>query len=393
MRLANTEKYRNKFRGSLIGGAVGDALGFPVEFLDWKRIQKQYGPNGIQEYMLNPKTGEAVISDDTQMTLYTANGLLLADTRELLTGEAEPAAEFLRSAYIDWCTAQYDSSPLHHGRVSWLNDIPVMHAWRAPGNTCLSSLETRNTGSVAHPSNNSKGCGGVMRVAPVGLFYPCQDEAARLQIDQLGAEAAAITHGHPLGYIPAAMLTHIINIGVYGSCSRGESLPDAVEDSLEAMRRLFPKEDAACTVMEALTKKAIALAEAGGDDEANIRALGQGWVADEALAIALYCCLRYPDDFSGAMIASVNHSGDSDSTGAIAGNILGAWLGYDAIEEKWLNHLEAKQLILETADDLCRGCQAEADPIWKCKYLCARYAKTEAQAQQRIAEMLADSGR
>jgi ADP-ribosylglycohydrolase len=109
-------------------------------------------------------------------------------------------------------------------------------------------------------------------------------------------------------------------------------------------------------------------------DEPNIRALGDGWVGDEALAIALYCCLRYPDDFSKAITTAVNHKGDSDSTGAIAGNILGAKLGYSAIDEKWLNDLELADVILEVADDLCHGCQMSEyspyrDPAWEAKYI------------------------
>lgn len=69
------------------------------------------------------------------------------------------------------------------------------------------------------------------------------------------------------------------------------------------------------------------------------------------LAIAIYCSLRYKDDFSSGIIAAVNHDGDSDSTGAITGNILGALVGYDAIEEKWKQNLELADIILEMADD------------------------------------------
>lgn len=367
------EQYRKQIQGSLIGGAVGDALGYQVEFMDWKHIQEQYGPGGIQEYRPSIQTGEAIISDDTQMTLYTANGLLLSDTQSRLHGIPANPINYIKLSYLDWYDAQYDSKCIRHGKYSWLNDIPEMHAWRAPGNTCLAALGSGGKGSVAQPCNSSKGCGGVMRVAPVGLYYPYRDEKFRCEVDWLGAEAAAITHGHPLGYLPAAMMTHIINIGLYGNCPRGQTLLDAVEDSLDAIRAIFPNEEAALDSMEAMTRKAIQLAAAGGDDEANIRALGQGWVGDEALVIALYACLRYPQDFSKAIIASVNHSGDSDSTGAITGNILGAWLGIDAIDEKWLTNLEAKAVILELADDLCCGCQMTEDgsfpdPSWAHKY-------------------------
>lgn len=120
--------------------------------------------------------------------------------------------------------------------------------------------------------------------------------------------------------------------------------------------------------------QAEALAENRNEDEENIRALGEGWVAEETLAISVYCALRYAEDFSGGLVASVNHSGDSDSTGAVTGNILGAWLGAGAIEEKWTYTLELRKLLLEMADDLCFGCPLDAahrdcDPRWVKKYV------------------------
>ena len=383
------EKYLDKIRGSLIGGAVGDALGSPVEFLSWNEIRRKYGPDGIRKYMTDFESGEALFSDDTQMTLYTANGLLLGETRGQLRGIMAPPESYIREAYLDWYRAQRDRYCTQRGEVCWLNDREEMHARRAPGNTCLFALEKGGIGSVEHPCNNSKGCGGVMRVAPVGLYYPYRSYDYRLKIDRLGAEAAAITHGHPLGYIPAAMMTHIINIGVYGGCANGETLLDAVLESMSAMRELFPEQKEALDRMEELTNRAIALSAKGGVDEENITALGEGWVAEEALSIALYCCLRYPNDFSKAVIAAVNHSGDSDSTGAITGNILGAWLGYGVIEEKWLFLLEMKSVILELADDLCYGCQMDEyssfyDPLWEGKYVYGRYAKTDERAMEII---------
>jgi ADP-ribosylglycohydrolase len=80
--------------------------------------------------------------------------------------------------------------------------------------------------------------------------------------------------------------------------------------------------------------------------------IGEGWVGEEALAIAVYCALKYQDDLRGALIAAVNHDGDSDSTGAITGNILGAYLGANAIPQAWLKKLELREVITELADDL-----------------------------------------
>ena len=193
-----------------------------------------------------------------------------------------------------------------------------------------------------------------MRVAPLALHYKPESAADQARLDMDGAEIAAITHGHPLGYLPAAILTHIISIGVYGGGKL--LLREAVDEAWTAVRNMFtdtvPARD--LNTMECLITKAKELAVTEGSDEEHIRAIGDGWSGDEALAIAIYCSLRYPDNFSKAVIAAVNHSGDSDSTGAVTGNILGSWLGYEAIEEKWKTNLEMKGLLLEMAE--CRSC-------------------------------------
>ena len=119
---------------------------------------------------------------------------------------------------------------------------------------------------------------------------------------------------------------------------------------------------------------AVELSENTAPDLENIHRLGEGWVAEETLGIALYCALKYADDFSAGVIAAVNHKGDSDSTGAVTGNILGALLGLDAIDQKWKKDLELYDVIVEMADDLCFGCRmsehsAYKDPDWERKYI------------------------
>ena len=126
--------------------------------------------------------------------------------------------------------------------------------------------------------------------------------------------------------------------------------------------------------LEDIINHAIQLSTNQLDDLDNIHALGEGWVAEETLAIAIYCSLKYQNDFSAGIIAAVNHKGDSDSTGAVTGNILGALLGYEAIEDKWKENLELHDVILEVADDLCHGCQmgeysSYDDPDWTRKYI------------------------
>ncbi len=388
-----TPRIIDAIRGSLIGGAAGDALGYAVEFVREDYIFKKYGEKGITEYELDPHTGKAIISDDTQMTLFTAVGLLHGQTRARLRGIAGPASSYVAMAYDDWLTTQTDSfENVRKARendsfgyvISWLLDEPALFARRAPGNTCLSALmAARQTGSIneadyiALKRNNSKGCGGVMRTAPCALFAPHLGWDIDL-VDMQSAQMAAVTHGHSLGYMPSAVLSHII-FRLIAPDTACMPLKTAVLDSIEALNRLFGGDENTDTLAE-LVGLAVSLSENGESDLDNIHALGEGWVGDEALAIAIYCALKYENDFSTGIIAAANHKGDSDSTAAICGNILGAKLGYSAIEEKWKRDLEMHDLILELADDLAQGClMSEYDPYhderWVQKYVKARACK------------------
>ena len=329
---------QDKFRGCLLGGAAGDALGYAVEFRREAEIFRRYGRPGIREYAL--EEGLARISDDTQMILYTAAGLLLESEEEL------PLRVF--HCYQDWLlTQQWPGGQPTQGRYTSLNRIPELNCPRAPGGTCLSAIRGGVPGSVERPVNNSKGCGGVMRVAPAGLYYA---EGSSREAARLGGELAALTHGHPLGYLPGAALASMVQTLTAADATVDQALEQAIAD-LESL--YAPGEELADMV--ALLRLAREKAEADIPDLDGIHALGEGWVGDEALAIAVFCALRHPDDFDAAIVAAVNHKGDSDSTGAIAGNLLGARLGLAGIPEKFLTRLELADTITEMADSLCRG--------------------------------------
>lgn len=364
-------------RGCLFGGAVGDALGYAVEFIEDYAIFERYGAEGITEYALDKVTGKALISDDTQMTLFTANGLLVGDTRGCMRGIQGWPRGYVAMAYQDWLytqTGSYENrAERGYNQRSWLCDVPNLYARRAPGNTCLSALsEAARAGHVddyiANPRNDSKGCGGVMRVTPLALNY----QMAIDTLDMEAAQIAAITHGHSLGYMPAAVLCHIINRIIFPG-EKKMTLREIVIEAKKTAEKLF-EGDKHLKELTDIVDRAIVLSENEFDDLENIRALGQGWVAEETLAIAIYCSLRYENDFSKGIIAAVNHSGDSDSTGAVTGNILGALIGYDAIEDKWKKNLECADIIIEMADDICHGCQMSEyssyhDAPWALKYM------------------------
>jgi ADP-ribosylglycohydrolase len=171
--------------------------------------------------------------------------------------------------------------------------------------------------------------------------WECEATEQARQAFGLGCEFAALTHGHPAGQHPAGVLAVLVLHLVQGA-----TLPAALA---EARRLLAETPDHAETL--AAIDLAVKLAGQGGDPDDHLIQLGQGWVGEEALAIALYCALRAASLEEGVMLA-VNLTGDSDSTGAIAGNLLGAMHGVDAIPERWLAPLELRSIIEEVADDL-----------------------------------------
>lgn len=365
----------DQFRGCLLGGAAGDALGYEVEFMGIKRIEKLFGPNGITEYVFH--NGVAEFSDDTQMTLFTANAMLLAAEEDW---ESPDFAKYFSRCYCDWLITQIGefSKPRPDCR-SWLNNVPELYSPRAPGNTCISACMNGAKGTPENPVNNSCGCGGVMRVAPVALYLAGRENGDIAVADRAGAQAAAATHGNPLGYISAAALVHII----YRLIADPDlSILAAVEDAMAAMAAQYAGTEEISAQLR-LLERAVELAGSDMPDVAAIHSLGGGWTGHDALAIAVYCAVKYPEDFDRAMIAAVNHDGDSDSTGAIAGNILGAKLGIQGIPEKYLEGLELKELLMEMADDLYRGAHTPAearmaDPVWQDKYVRGSYTPPKA---------------
>lgn len=358
-------KQLDKIRGSMVGGAVGDALGYPVEFINsYMGIQKRYGENGITrqdttQWWLpdEENSGKAWISDDTQMTLFTACGLLNAKAQ----GTAPKYA--ICEAYFEWYYTQIGKRSGRH-KDCWIGDVPELNNRRAPGQTCITALQDILRGKDTY--NNSKGCGGIMRTAPVALYgavwrdtpegEPLEGRISSIKdVDMLAADAAEITHQHPLGWLSSALEAHVIYRILQKDSPAVDDFKAYLSEGYDMLLSLYPNEGAGITQLRALTDKALGLVDSPASDVDNIEAIGEGWVAEETLAIAVYCAVKYFDNFEKAIVASVNHKGDSDSTGAVTGNILGAVVGYDAIPEFFKTDLELHDVILHVADDLWRG--------------------------------------
>lgn len=337
-----------RIRGCLLAGACGDALGAPVEFLSATDIHGRWGAAGIRDFV--PAYGHiGAITDDTQMTLFTLEGLIRARVRWEEKGICSISG-VVHHAYLRWLATQGLEPRCDVDRGGWLFATEALHERRAPGNTCLSALAAATAfGTVAR--NDSKGCGGVMRIAPVGLAASALGGVE--QAFRLGADIARLTHGHPSGYLAAGHLAVVI-----GGIMAGRHLDEAIDTADALLAKQAGHEEVAKAVANAR-----AAARCGASTE-GLERLGEGWIAEEALAIGLYAALAAPS-LEEALILAVNHGGDSDSTGAIAGHILGALHGPAAIPTRWLERLELREEIERLASDAARVFSTDPVDLWQ----------------------------
>ncbi|MFD7920682.1 ADP-ribosylglycohydrolase family protein [Streptomyces sp. NPDC059740] len=329
------QDFRSRVRGCLLGGAIGDALGAGIEFSSLNAIREAHGAEGVTDYV--PAYGRrGAVTDDTQMTLFTVDGLIRAQVRRD-TGAWHPPTDVHR-AYLRWAATQRDWGPdERRSEDGWLAREEWLYSQRAPGRACLNGLADETMGTLEKPKNpDSKGCGAVMRSAPFGLLVGWEPRL----VFQLAVECAAQTHGHPTGYLAAGALAVIVH-----GLARGEHLHDSVQTCL-TMLATRPGHEETVRALEG----AVAAVRAGIPDPSRVEALGEGWTAEEALAIGVYCALVAEDVRHGLLLA-VNHGGDSDSTGAICGNLLGTLHGETVLPPVWLVELEGRATILQLADD------------------------------------------
>lgn len=329
-----------KILGCLLGGALGDAFGYPVEFRSWTQIRETFGEAGLTE----PQAagGRLRVSDDTQMTLYTADGLLSA----IAAGaprDGDRIRARIRHAYLAWLRTQreeWSSGP------TGLSQFRELWAVRAPGSTCLSALRAGARGAPSAPANDSKGSGAVMRVAPLGLTPAIDADEAF----DLADAAAAITHGHAVARLSAA---------AFASLLRDLLADTPLEAALTRMEARLQKGQGAREILAAVRSARI-LAATETPPRQAIATLGEGWTGEEALAIGLYAVLR-ADSFEGALRLAANHDGDSDTTASIAGQIWGTLHGVEVLAHDWIRKLDVLEPLCDVAGRLI-ACAAAPEP-------------------------------
>lgn len=354
-------------RGCLLGLAVGDAMGYTVDRKSWAEIQEDYGPNGLLGYDL--VNGYADVTSYTQLAAFTCNGLLLGITWGQMKGRMAPYVRYIAMSDQEWCVSQRP-----WGRPArtycWLMQMPEMCRRRCMDTRMMDTITQGRAGTPEERINQFQGPGSLTTAVGVGLFFD-PERMEQKEINLLGAEAVALTHGSPLAFLTGAAVAHITSRCIH---SRDLSLWDLYAETLQMLEDRFGHEYTQTYELCAILRQAIHYARTPSvpprDAMERLRCVN----AAQVLAGAFYATLVCEGDFDRAVITAVNHSGRSAAVGALTGAILGARLGEQALPDFYLECLEPVDILRELADDVFQGCPMGQgsrlfDGEWDRKYL------------------------
>jgi ADP-ribosylglycohydrolase len=306
------------FRGCLLGGAAADARGYGIK-----------------------SDSRDLVSDNTQMTCFTVDGLVWADERAIRRG-VYAYIPCLFYSYQKWYYTQTGNLAdknyefILQGEILDWEDL---FARRGTGETSIEALAGsigNKYGTIKNRINNSKGCSSITRAAPIGLYFWKNPEMAF----RIGAESGALTHGHIDAILASGYYAAFIAYGI-----QGREPEECAEAALEILTK--NEHHKACSSKIELAIKAAHSQESAAK---AMEKIGVGDTADEAAALAVFLTLRYKDDYDGAIIAATAFSGNTDSIPPITGNAIGAFYGQGVIPQKWINKLELVDLIKHGAD-------------------------------------------
>ena len=314
----------SQFQGCIVGLAVGDALGYPAEFRVRKDLLAAFGPDGITDFVtledkrlpqkifIGAKHPPGTYTDDTQMSIAVAEGLLEAGGDDI-----DSLMKAIGKHFIAW-----HYSPENN---------------RAPGQACTQGTLNFEEGIPWRESGvpDSKGCGSAMRVSPIGIFYEDLEQVA-----DVARASSRLTHRHDAAYEGAAAAALMVAMALKGA---------SPEDMYETIQFMCQGRSAD---FDSCWGKVPRLLDRPSEKVLTEDVLGESWIAEETAASAMYCYWKFPDSYQDAVLAAVNTDGDSDSIAAITGSVLGARHGLEAIEEKWRREIEKSAMLHELAERL-----------------------------------------
>ncbi|AIR98953.1 ADP-ribosylglycohydrolase family protein [Streptomyces glaucescens] len=357
---AEQQDFRSRVRGTLLGVAVGDALGAPVDRMGIEEIREAYGPEGIVD--LVPAYGRrGAVTHLTQLTLFSVDGLIRAQVRRD-TGAWHPPTD-LHRAYLRWAATQRDWGPdERRAEDGWLAREEWLYARRGPSRSLLAGFGDERMGTLEAPKNPGEaGPEAAARSAPFGLLVGWEPQL----VAQLAVECAAQSHGHPAATLSAGAYAVVVH-----GLARGESLDGAVQHALATLAARPGHEP----VSDAL-QRALGAVRQGMPTPGRVEELAGGGTAEGILSAAVYCSLVGEDVRHGLRLAA-NHGGPSAAATALTGGLLGALHGETALPPAWLAELEGRPTILELADDFAMEMTqgpalhgpAGASPAWLTRY-------------------------
>ena len=357
---------RSAYQGCLLGLAVGDAMGFPVDRKSWREIRSDYGPNGLMGYDL--VNGYADITSHTQLCAFTCNGLLLGLTRGQLQGRMAPFVRYIALSQKEWAAAQRRYSGLQR-TYCWVYWVEEFRRRRCTDNRMTDTLALDHIGTLEEPVNRLDGPDSLAAAVAVGMFaQPLRMGPS--ERDRLGAEAVALTYGNPKAFLSGAVVANLISAVLEDQDTPLEQL---VYRALEAAEAQFAHEYPQIREVAYGVRHAILLAAEHRDHQQAMESLVCA-NAPQVLAGAVYALLACGGDFDAAMITAVNHSGRSSAVASLVGAVLGARMGLEALPEFYLECLEVRGVLGDLADDVMSGCPMERrggtfDLDWDRKYL------------------------
>lgn len=347
-------------KGCLLGMAVGDAMGYPVDKKSWSEICEDYGPNGLLGYDL--ANGTAEITSYTQIAAFVGNSLLMGVVR----GDPEKYVKYLALGMREWARGQQVRGESEK-TFCWLSQMPEMRRRMCMDTRMLDALSRETLGTPESPVLRSTSPCALTAAVAAGLLYDPERMDLK-QVGRLGAEAVAFTHGDPETFLSGAVLAYTIT----GLLQRPErTMPQQFLTAAEIVQAQFGESYPQTQKITALLQKAVELSKDADISPLVAMSLLECTTAAECLAGAAYASIIHSGNFDEGMIAAVNHSGRSAAVGALTGAFLGAKLGYETLPEFYLESLEQAGILEELALDLAQGRQMLRifDDNWDQKYM------------------------
>ena len=347
------------YRGCLLGLAVGDAMGMPVDDMLLEKIRENYGPNGLLGYDLRGDYAE--ISSYTQLAAYVCNALLLSVSR----GKGDKKLDFVRLGLREWARSQqFARDP--EASYCWVAKLPAFRRRHCRDARMLDTLRLSIMGFPENGPSKNSAPGSLTSAIAVGMFFNSQ-RLTPPQIGELAAQIVCLTHGDPTAFLSGAVLAYAIaGILMEPALPLRKQFTSAIAAMRYQYRGKYPEADTVAELLSSAVSRAAAAEPMG-----QVMESFQCYSAMNCLAGAFYASLANQNDFDTAMITAVNHSGYSSAVAGITGAILGARMGYRALPDFYLESLEPVKALCQLADDMVSFTPTKGvfDDEWDQKYV------------------------